>query len=266
MKKMIIDINSLVIWLHKHSQQLLCAGVIFPIFSLLICSMNTIYESIRITDASSVLLQPVVNKMRVDLNMDEGSHVESTGTVRTAPTAGAPTSLALTLTGIITSDERQSSQAIIVSRGVTGNYNQGENIEGLPGVFIEKIDANTVNINNNGSSQIMTLLDEAPSLPGKLPQSVGNARFLSDFIIGNPVYENDKLTGVRLYPRGAINRFSKMGFKPGDIALKINNHILSDPAGMKVALNELGTLSSAQFTVLRNSNEKLINASTMDVE
>jgi general secretion pathway protein C len=266
MKKMIIDIDRLIIWLHKHSQQMLCAVVIFPTLLLFICTVNTYCESIRDTNVSSTLVPAIADKVNVNLNMDDGSHEGSLAVAKSAATTVAPVSLALTLTGIIASDDRVFSQAIITSQGGPRNYNQGEYIEGLSGVFIEKIDINTVRINNNGTSQLMTLLDEDPTPPSKAPEQTKKTRFLSDFIISNPVYENEKLTGVKLYPRGAASRFTRLGFKSGDIALKINNHILSEPEGMKAALNELSTLGSAQFTVLRNSNEKLINASTMDVE
>ena len=266
MKKMIIDIDSQIIWLHKHSQQLLCAGVFLPTLLLFICSVNTVSESIRTANATSISVTAVTDKVQVNLNMDDGSHEVSLAAAKPATTTVAPTSLALTLTGIIASDDRVFSQAIITSQGGPRNYNQGEYIEGLSNVFIEKIDINTVSLNNNGTSQIMTLLDEEPTPSSQTQEQTKKARFLSDFIISNPVYENEKLTGVKLYPRGAASRFTRLGFKFGDIALKINNHILSEPEEMKAALNELGTLGAAQFTVLRNSNEKLINASTMDVE
>lgn len=263
---MAFDMNNMLTWLHKHSQQVLYTALACTSILLFIHSVNMFYEHIRNKNAWVILSPTNADKMTFNLNLDESDPADNVVAAHAAPAPGGVARLDLTLTGIISSNDRKFSQAIIVSNGGTRNYNQGEYIEGLQNVLIEKIDENTVDINNNGMRQQVVFLDDYESLPRETLQPMEGNRHLSDFIVGNPVYVHDQLTGVRLNPRGSNDNFRRLGFLPADIAIKINNHVLTDPVEMKAALNALNSLGSAQFTVLRNNSEKLINASTMDIE
>ena len=263
---MAFDMNNVFIGLYKHSQQMLCAALACISCLVLIISVNIYYEYINNKNAWEVSSSSAVNKVSFNLNLDESDHADNVAITHTAPSSEEVAPLALTLTGIISSNDRKFSQAIIVSNGSTRNYNQGEYIEGLQNVLVEKIEDNTIDINNNGIRQHVVFLDDYESTTREKPQAMEGRRHLSDFIVGNPVYVDDQLKGVRLNPRGSNDNFRRLGFQPADIAIKINNHVLTDAVEMKAALNALNSLGSAQFTVLRNNSEKLINASAMDVE
>jgi len=263
---MAFDMNNVFIWLYKHSQQMLCVALTSISTFVLIISANIFYEYINNKNAWIISLSSEVNKVPFKLNLDDSGPTDNVAITHTAPSSEEIAPLPLTLTGIISSNDRKFSQAIIFSNGSTRNYNQGEYIEGLQNVLIEKIDVNTVDINNNGIRQHVVFLDDYESPTSETFQPMESNRHLSDFIVGNPVYVHDQLTGMRLKPRGSNNNFRRLGFQPADIAIKINNFVLTDPDEMKAALNALNSLGSAQFTVLRNNSEKLINASTMDVE
>ena len=263
---MAFDMNNMLIWLHKHSQQVLCAALACISILLFIYSVNVFYKHIKNNNALVTLSPTNVGKINFDLNLDESAPADNVAVAQNAPAPGGVARLDLTLTGIISSTDRKFSQAIIVSNGGTRNYNQGEYIEGLQNVLVEKIDENTVDINNNGMRQHVVFLEDYESRSREILQPMEGNRHLSDFIVGNPVYVHDQLKGVRLNPRGSNDNFRRLGFQPADIAIKINNHVLTDAVEMKAALDALNSLGSAQFTVLRNNSEKLINASTMDVE
>ena len=126
---------------------------------------------------------------------------------------------------------------------------------------------NIVTIDNNGARQRIVFIDEpdissrapAPSLPhDSAPHS------LSDIIITNFIYQQEALQGVRLNARGPVERFIATGLRPGDIAIKMNNHPLTQEASAKAALQEFVTLNSAQFTVIRNGQEALVNVSVTE--
>ena len=175
--------------------------------------------------------------------------------------------LNLQLNGIIASTLKTRSQAIITINEKAKFYSTGDKLDDLPDVKIMDIDNNSVTIDNNGSRQRIAFIDEpdispevpAPSLPhNSAPHS------LNDIIITNFIYQQEALQGVRLNARGPVERFIATGLRPGDIAIKMNNHPLTQETSAKAALQEFVTLNSAQFTVIRNGQEALVNVSITD--
>ncbi|POT54522.1 type II secretion system protein GspC [Citrobacter amalonaticus] len=175
--------------------------------------------------------------------------------------------LNLQLNGIIASTLKTRSQAIITINEKAKFYSTGDKLDDLPDVKITDIDNNSVTVDSNGSRQRIVFIDEpdissrvpAPSLPhDSAPHS------LSDIIITNFFYQQEALQGVRLNTRGPVVRFIATGLRPGDIAIKMNNHPLTQEASAKAALQEFVTLNSAQFTVIRNGQEALVNVSVTE--
>ena len=52
------------------------------------------------------------------------------------------------------------------------------------------------------------------------------------------------------------------GLKPGDLAIKMNNYSLTRKESAEAAIQALASLRTAQFTVVRNGQEELVNVST----
>lgn len=175
------------------------------------------------------------------------------------------TPLNLIVNGVIASTIKDRSQAIITMNDKTEIYTSGDYIEDLPGAFISSIDSNSVTINDNGELQPFMLID-SPELSLSAPPSPvsteTNAAYLGDILITNLVYQQEALQGVRLNIRTDASGSRPSGLKPGDLAIKMNNYSLTRKDSAEAAILALASLRTAQFTVVRNGQEELINVST----
>ncbi|WP_318364823.1 type II secretion system protein N [Enterobacter sp.] len=175
------------------------------------------------------------------------------------------TPLHLIVNGVIASTLKNRSQAIITVNNKTEIYNFGDYIEDLPGVFISSIDSNSVTINNNGAPQNF-ILNDSPEL--SLSTSLSSAAsetgtvYLGDLLITNLVYQQDALQGIRLNMRTDAAGSLTAGLKPGDLAIKMNSYSLTRKDSAEAAIQALASLRTAQFTVLRDGQEELVNVST----
>lgn len=80
---------------------------------------------------------------------------------------------------------------------------------------------------------------------------------LNDFIVRVKqvsVNGGPKVKGLTVMPRGDGAAFAQAGFKPGDVIIKVNGLMLTNPAAMKQFENAKG----GTFTVLRNNRTMTI--------
>ncbi|WP_318377168.1 type II secretion system protein N [Enterobacter sp.] len=167
----------------------------------------------------------------------------------------------LIVNGVIASTLKNRSQAIITVNNKTEIYNFGDYIEDLPGVFISSIDSNSVTINNNGEPQNF-ILNDSPELSLSSAASETGTVYLGDLLITNLVYQQDALQGIRLNMRTDAAGSLTAGLKPGDLAIKMNSYSLTRKDSAEAAIQALASLRTAQFTVLRDGQEELVNVST----
>ncbi|WP_284104275.1 type II secretion system protein GspC [Citrobacter braakii] len=253
------------IFKRKRNDVLYCVmffvGVIVIIHSLY--AYRLFIDSINTKNKTSHSITSVV--LRLPMDLPKNSRENATDNKEDISIKNSM--LNLQLNGIIASTLKTRSQAIITINEKAKFYSTGDKLDDLPDVKITDIDNNSVTIDNNGSRQRIAFIDEpdissrvpAPSLPhDSAPHS------LSDIIITNFIYQQEALQGVRLNARGPVERFIATGLRPGDIAIKMNNHPLTQETSAKAALQEFVTLNSAQFTVIRNGQEALVNVSVTE--
>jgi len=173
--------------------------------------------------------------------------------------------LNLIVNGVIASTMKNRSQAIITVNNKTEIYNFGDYIEDLPGVFITAIGSNGIIINNHGDLQPFILIDSPELSLSAPPLSESPEKddiYLDDLLITHLVYQQEALQGIRLNIRPDADGSLAEGLKPGDLAIKMNNYSLTRKESAEAAIQALASLRTAQFTVVRNGQEELVNVST----
>jgi general secretion pathway protein C len=179
-----------------------------------------------------------------------------------------PASLpSLTINGILASSHPGRSIAIISSSDGQHTYKEGDQLSGVPQYRIKTINPNSVVVINNSSQshEIEFLKDHIALSP--VPQdsvkshdnSFAKSASLADYITANPIYIKGTLKGLRLNPGKDEKLFSAWGLARGDVAVKINNFILTNDTQLQDALADLSFLRSAQLTIIRNEQSHLIN-------
>ncbi|MBV7407266.1 hypothetical protein [Enterobacter sp. ENT03] len=134
----------------------------------------------------------------------------------------------------------------------------------MAGVFIAAIEFNGITVNYDGDTQLFALPESAGLLSAPLSSEnpEKNNIYLDYLLITNLVYQLEALQGIRLNIRPDADRSLTVGFKPGDLTIKMNNYSLMRNESVEAAMQALASLLTAQFTVVRNGQEELVNVST----
>lgn len=170
----------------------------------------------------------------------------------------------LKLLGVLADTRGLTGQAVIVnSRGEAAVYGLDEQIEGEQ-ARLDAVYATWVRLNKNGQFTRLSLpdlgdlpgVDQSPSrrrssqirsapnrnvrraIQRRAPSSDGDgdggggggggAPSLSDLVRPQPVFENGRLNGYRLYPGRNRQAFSRLGLRPGDKVTQVNGTPLND--------------------------------------
>ncbi|MBW7985032.1 hypothetical protein ES150_21070 [Enterobacillus tribolii] len=174
------------------------------------------------------------------------------------------------VTGIIYSNEVKGSRAILKNERSQRSYATEEPIEGYENVFLQKIDPDKVTVNNNGQLQILALTEKKSSTSSSdesliQPNSENQSISLENYIFPAIVYSESHIpNGIRLNNKVSPAVFRAAGLIPGDIAIKINNHIIENIEQANEALNEIKQLRTIEFTLLRNGQPILATVSAQD--
>lgn len=196
-------------------------------------------------------------------------------------TVNAPrTSLNIRLLGVSAATVASRSAAIIERNGTQQVYGVGEKLDGTA-VEIKEIYADRLILDNNGRLETLELEDIGELSPGlslsmansantevrtsqraaaRNPnvqaQIVSNERLsdgsILDVVRITPVRAGNRLTGYRLQAGRQPQWFEQVGFKDGDIAIVINGKDLTDVRGAMAITGQLGQLTEATVTVLRD--------------
>lgn len=186
---------------------------------------------------------------------------------KTAP----PSSLPLTLTGIMAGDDPKYGLAILgQSAQSTKVYAVGDNVPG--GAKLHEVYDDRVVIDRGGHLETLVLPRQAAS--GTAPPSstslateppvadrmrkliTEQPSILADVMRPQPVYANGKQTGYRVYPGRNRQAFLRLGLRPGDLVTAINGTTLDDPDHGQQIFNTLGATSEAHVTVQRNGQQQ----------
>lgn len=196
-----------------------------------------------------------------------------------SPKSVPKTALALTLTGLLTSNNPDNSMAIIQYQNKQKSYFVGDVITGQAKII--QIDAEGVIIDEAGKHTRLAYLDTYQSKPSNVPntQTVetrsGNAGIttalkdellsapekLFDYITVSPVKDNDALIGYRINPGKEAQMFTELGFMPGDLAIEINGVDLTDEIQSLALLSELPEMTELSINVQREGQIYTINLS-----
>lgn len=191
-----------------------------------------------------------------------------TNSAVTASASPRPASLpSLTINGIIASSHPSQSIVIISSPDGQRTYKEGELLSGSAQYRIKTINPNSIVVIDSASqTQVIEFLkDHVVRQPGthesatQHDNSIAKTASLADYITANPIYKKGTLKGLRLNPGKDEKLFSAWGLARGDVAVKINNFILSNDTQLQDALADLSFLRSAQLTIIRNEQSHLIN-------
>jgi general secretion pathway protein C len=183
------------------------------------------------------------------------------------------TTMPLTLAGVIADPDPSKGVAIIGENAAAGKlYSVGAALPG--GVHLHSVYSDRVLLERNGGLETLMLpRTVAPgrngaSNPASMPtvaRGPVNSREAQTLLAGlvrvQPVFNQGKLTGYRIFPGGAKGNaaFSQLGLRPGDLIEAVNGTSLDDAARAMEVLNTLGSSATATITVSRNNQSQEIN-------
>jgi general secretion pathway protein C len=189
-----------------------------------------------------------------------------------APASGsdAPaTSMPLILAGVIADPDPGKGVAIIGENAAAGKlYAVGAAIPG--GVHLHAVYSDRVLLERNGGLETL-MLPRTPMLSKAAaptaangPRQAGtreNASLLAGLVRIQPVFNQGKLTGYRIFPGGAhgTSAFNQLGLKAGDLIEAVNGTALDDAARAMEVLQTLSSSATATVTVARNGQSQEVN-------
>jgi general secretion pathway protein C len=214
-------------------------------------------------------------------------NVETPAPAPTPAVVDAPdTTLSVTLTGLVASEDPDAGQAIISSgRSQEKRYTVGQPIEGGGGATVHAVYADRVILNRSGRLETLRLPKEtsasaatrtgpmqappppAPSSDDSLREAISNnASKLTDIMRVTPQLDGGQMVGFRINPGRDRATFDALGLKAGDIVTDINGTALDDPSkGLKV-YDALGETTQANVTVIRDGNPTVLVIDTSQIQ
>lgn len=180
--------------------------------------------------------------------------------------ADAPrSSIPLILSGVVASEDPKSGLAIIGrTPQVTRVYAVGQVIPG--GARLHSVYADRAVIEREGHLESLLLPQKLSDIPMGLPSRAPWRRpfermrrlvserpgLIADIMRPEPVFQNSRLRGYRVFPGRNHQAFSRLGLRPGDVVTAINGTPLNDPTRGAEIMRTLDSSSEAHITVLRN--------------
>jgi general secretion pathway protein C len=203
------------------------------------------------------------------------------GTAGVSATGEAPqTTMPLILAGVIAERDPAKGQAIIGENPTAAKlYAVGGAIPG--GAKLHAVYADRVLLERNGALEALKLphTPEAPGSFGLGPTSQSTSRLaaagvnptlLAGLVRIQPVFNQGKLTGYRIFPGGSkgSTAFSQLGLRAGDLIEAVNGTALDDAARAMEVLQTLSSSATATVTVSRNgqSQEVNLNLAALSIE
>jgi general secretion pathway protein C len=180
------------------------------------------------------------------------------------------TTIPLILAGVIADKDPAKGQAIIGDTASAGKlFAVGAMIPG--GARLNAVYGDHVLIERGGRLETLPLPRNpmkggalnTTSAPGPAAQNrlQDNATVLAGLVRVQPVFNQGKLTGYRIFPGGArgTSAFTQLGLRSGDLIVAINGTPLDDAARAMEVLQTLSSSASATITVSRNNASQEVN-------
>jgi general secretion pathway protein C len=181
------------------------------------------------------------------------------------------TSMPLILAGVIADPDPSKGVAIIGENAAAGKlYAVGAAIPG--GVHLHAVYADRVLLERNGGLETLMLprtpiagagRTQSPAI-SVTPRNGGQrepASLLAGLVRIQPVYNQGKLQGYRIYPGGAhgSSAFTQLGLKAGDLIEAVNGTALDDAGRAMEVLQTLSSSATATVTVSRGGQAQEVN-------
>lgn len=194
------------------------------------------------------------------------------------------TTLNLTLTGVVSSDDSNDGWAIIdAGRGDANTYYVGDTIDNTGGASLHAVYEDRVLLNRAGRLETLRLPKELSgrvATMGRLPAApiaqpsraslqgliTQNASQLTQVIRVAPYLDQGQMVGFRVNPAQNQELFQALGLQNNDIVTDINGMALNDPtAGLQV-FESLGEATQANVTVIRNGTPEVLIIDTSQLQ
>ena len=216
---------------------------------------------------------PAVAAPAVDVALIANAHLFGAAPVA-APTnsANAPrTTMPLVLSATLAAYDRRSGQLLpergLAILGPNANsvlvYGVGDNVPG--GARLHAVYQDRVLLERNGGLESLMLPRQVQGIvaapiappPAFAAEHVRqlfneNPGAFAEVIRPQPVFAGGKQRGYRVYPGRNRQAFLRLGLRPGDLIVSINDTPLDDPARGEEIFGTLASASEAHVTVMRN--------------
>lgn len=223
------------------------------------------------------------------LNLFGNAAAKPTPVVETVVADAPETTLSLTLTGVVASNQSQEGAAIIENRGKQNTYGLGDKIDGSNAI-VKEVYADRIIIRNGARLETL-MLDghdfnkpvaaptraqtrprttaakprngrvsrERPGLSREATSVVKNLRNepskFTDYIAVSPVRENGRIKGYRVSPGRDPSLFAAAGLKANDVITEINGLDMTNIQESMQAMAMLREAESMQLTIDRKGDE-----------
>jgi general secretion pathway protein C len=192
-----------------------------------------------------------------------------------APQTTAP----LVLAGVIADKDPKKGTAIIGETATAAKvFNVGAAIPG--GARLNAVYGDHVLIERGGRLETLALprnppkggvpIAPPPPAQNRMTAMQENATVLAGLVRVQPVFNQGKLSGYRIFPGGqhGASAFSQLGLRAGDLITAINGTSLDDAARAMEVMQTLSSSATATVTVSRNgaSQELNLNLATLNTE
>lgn len=92
-----------------------------------------------------------------------------------------------------------------------------------------------------------------------------NPGLINEVMQRQAVFQDGKLTGVRINPGPNVQAFNRLGLRPNDLVTAINGMALDDQARSNEIFNSLNGAAQARVTVNRNGRETELNLNMAEI-
>ncbi|MEL7629155.1 type II secretion system protein GspC [Pectobacterium aroidearum] len=174
------------------------------------------------------------------------------------------TSLNISLTGVLASEDAKRSIAIIAKDSQQYSRNVGDAIPGYEAKIVT-ISADRVVIQYQGRYEALHLYQEentadAPPSSGAFSQVKEeiqkNPLSAQDYLTISPVTEEEVLKGYQLNPGKNPDLFYRAGLQDNDLAVSLNGMDLRDASQAQQAMAQLAGMSKFNLTVERDGQQQ----------
>jgi len=178
--------------------------------------------------------------------------------------------LPLVLKGVLTSSNNIRSLAILQGPSGQHSYREGEKIDDMESVYLQSVKPDKVLIRTPRGTATLSLNDKLRD--NKSPKAImdnakrEHAKYLIHYLVANPIYKNEKLTGYRFNPRTGSDIYLRAGLIPDEVVVKINGQALDDITTAEKYIGQLENLRDVQLTVLRENQLQNIYINLATIE